>query len=322
MDLAAVQTTIVFLEGQIAKSDGVTKDGYTKALAQAQESLTKMLLTVAEPKPVDSTNVTYKRNTNIKTIESALSESMFKGTDINETTRFIERLEKVYVITVTEVDPSLEKDFIKLVKLRLSDSVFKNLIASKCDVSTFEKLKAWIKSTYGGNFNAFQILQRAWDVDFKPEEKFSVYAQKVSEELRTGLIAINKQYQDINGSDKTLSNDALMEFIAGLLVSNHLRGDCWPIFKDMVNDMDKMLTSTEVANKAEYYRERLGSDFIGKQSDSYWAKRNTEKTQKDRRRPQNNNRDNRQNEKPDSKVSNGKSSEPERKKSTKWKSQQ
>ena len=271
MDLNAIQTTIQFLEDKIKTSSDDIKDGYVTALTQAQLSLTKMLLSAGEVKP-DTTNITYKRTTNIKSIENALNETTFNGCDINETTRFIERLEKVYMITVSDVDVTLATDFLKLVKLRLSDAVFKNLIASKVDVTTFDKLKQWLKTTYGGNFNAFQILQRAWDIEFKPEDKFAVYAQKVSEELRTGLAAIQKQHKEINGSSSTLSNDATMEFVAGLLVSNNLRAHCWPIFKDMVNDMDKMMTSTEVANKAEYYRERLGNDFIGSPSDTFWAK--------------------------------------------------
>lgn len=267
MDLNAVQTTITFLEDKVTSSSGPAKDNYEAALTEAQQTLKRMLGTIGQTKIAD-TQSTYKKHINIKAIESAITDCCFHGRDISETTRFIERLEKVYKITVVDVDQTLEADFLKLVKLKLSDSVYKTI--QDTDVSTFEKLKTWIKLTYGGQFNAYQILQRGFDVEFKIEEKFSTYSQKVSEEFRTGLVAIQKQYTDIKGGSSTLTNEALMEFVAGLLVSNNLRQHCWPIFKDMVNDMDRMLTSTEVANKAEYYRERLGTDYIT--TGAYWTK--------------------------------------------------
>ena len=274
--MEGLQSTISFLETKIESASAESKPQYQTALSRAQSKLLELIEAVdtsPNTKDASSSSQTYKRNSQIKSIESALSDTSFKGLDINETTRFVERLEKIYIITVTGKDPTLEADFLDLVKLRLSDPVFKNLHASQVDVSTFIKLKNWLKTTYGGNFNAFQILQRAWDIEFKPEEKFSVYAQKVSEEMRTGAAAIQKQLSAVKGTAETSTADIefTLEFVAGLLVSNNLRSYCWPLYKDMVNDMDKMLTSAEVANKAEYYRERLGGDFLGKSTEAYWA---------------------------------------------------
>ena len=272
MDLDKLQSTITFLEEHIKSSTGSTKTEYEASLVEAQAALKKTLTNINTAKaPSATTTSEYRRNVNIKSIESALSESTFVGLDINETTRFIERLDKIYEITVKGVDLNLEADFVKLVKLRLSDTVFKNMQNSKADVSTFQNLKTWIKSTYGGNFNAFQLLQKAWDIEFKPTEKFSVYAQKVSEELRTALVSIQKQYKDINNASENLTIEALMEFIAGLLVSNNLRSYCFPLFKDMVNDMDRMQTAAEISNKAEFYRQRLGGNYIGNPTEAYWT---------------------------------------------------
>ena len=277
-----LQSTITFLEAKIESAGGQTKEKYEAALEKAQLKLLELIDTVdTSIKSTSTSSETYKRNSQIKSIESALNETTFKGLDINETTRFVERLDKIFIITVTGKDPTLESDFLDLVKLRLSDAVFKNLHASQADVSTFDKFKLWIKTTYGGNFNAFQILQRAWDIEFKPEDKFTVYAQKVSEEMRTGAAAIQKQLTAIKGTSTVSTEDIefTLEFIAALLTSNNLRSHCWPLYKDMVNDMDKMLTSAEVANKAEYYRERLGGDFLGKSTEVYWQKPKSDQKQ-------------------------------------------
>lgn len=287
-----LRATITFLRAEVESSDGEIKESCEAALQNAHAKLAALInaVEITPTQRAPTTSETYKRNSQIKSIESALSETKFSGKDINETTRFVERLEKIFIITVIGKDPSLESDFLDLVKLRLSDAVFKNLHASQADVSTFEKLKSWLKTTYGGNFNAFQILQRAWDIEFKPSEKFATYAQKVSEEMRTGVAAVRKQITAVKGEKQHPGGDPqfaaghkagrdagledAMEFVSALLVSNNLRAHCWPIYKDMVNDMDTMLTSTEVANKAEYYRERLGGANADDSAQAYWAKPN------------------------------------------------
>ena len=104
--------------------------------------------------------------------------------------------------------------------------------------------------------------------------------------MRTGVAAITKQINAVKthattnvdfATGHTAGMEFAIEFVAGLLVSNNLRSHCWPIYKDMVNDMDTMVTSAEVANKAEYYRERLGGNYRGK-SDAYWSKPNPTKS--------------------------------------------
>ena len=286
--MEALQSTITFLRAEVESSDGEIKQTYETALKEAQAKLIELIrgLDISDRNKSSTSSETYKRNSQVKSIESALTEVTFKGVDINETTRFIERLAKVFMITVTGKDPTLETDFLDLVKLRLSDAVFKNLVTSQSDVSTFENLKNWLKTTYGGNFNAFQILQRAWDIKFKPNETFATYAQKVSEEMRTGVAAVRKQITAVKGEKQNSGTDpryaaghrdghqagleVAMEFVSALLMSNNLRAHCWPLYKDMVNDMDTMLTSAEVANKAEYYRERLGSDRMAA-NEAYWT---------------------------------------------------
>jgi len=259
--------TIKFIEEKIQAATGAEKTKYEESLEEAQESLKVLLKNIRTPTS-NNVNQTYQRNTNIKSIENALVEvGHFRGLDISETTRFLERLDKIFTITVTEVDTTLEAEFIKSCKLRLSDSVYKNMVASQADVSTYQNLKTWLKSSYGGSFNAFQIVQRCWDIPFKKEEKFAIYGQKVSEELRVGLESITKPYQSINGASTTLTTQALMEFMAAMLVTNQLRDHCWHIYKYMIGDMDKMTTSAEVSAKAEFYRERLPET----PNDTYWS---------------------------------------------------
>ena len=286
--LEQIQNTIEFLEGKItaATDDTDAKTSYEESLKLAQAVLQKSLKeTTEENKPVihSATNETYKRSLNIKSLENALNDvQTFKGIDIKETTQYIERLEKIFTIMVKEVDPNLEADYLKLVKVRLSDQVYKNMSTTNEEVSSFDEFKSWIKKNYGGKLNGFQLLQRAFSVEFRPEEKLTVYSQQVSEELRTALIAVKAQYSKNNQSAE-LTVDSLCEFFAGLLVTEKLREYCWPLYSQMVNDMDKLSTSSEIAQKGEFYKERLGGAFIGSQSDSYWVYQGSKSERKNKR---------------------------------------
>ncbi len=272
-----IQDTIEFLEGKItaATDDTDAKTSYEESLKLAQATLQKCLKdTYEEKKPVlaTTTNETYSRSLNIKSIENALNDvPTFKGIDAKETTQYIERLEKIFTIMVKEVDPNLEADYLKLVKVRLSDQVYKNMSTTNEDVSSFDKYKSWIKKQYAGRLNAFQLLQRAFNVEFRPrEQKFTVYSQTVSEEIRTALTAIREQYK--KNTDQDLGVESLAEFFSAQILAENLRQYCWPLYSQMVNDMEKLSTSAEVAQKAEFYRERLGGTFTGSQGDSLWSR--------------------------------------------------
>lgn len=283
MAAASIQETIDLLNNKITESkDDDAKRALQEALASAEKVKTDM-----DVKP--NTNVasdTYRRNCNIKIIETALSDTIFNGIDSNDQRRFLERLDKIYNLTVKNVDKSLEPDFLKLVTLRLGDTVYKNLTNSKADVTTYEKFKTWIKDSYGGQLNAFQSLQTAWDIQFNPQDTLTVYAQKVSEELRTGLCAIAKQNKTINGSGSTLSTDHLMEYIGGMLLVNSIRTYCYPLYCSMISDIDKLETATQIALRGEYYKQRLGkSSYLN--SDSYWSHDNQKYRQLENRQKTN-----------------------------------
>ena len=278
MASVSIQETIDIINKKIEEStDEDAKNALREALTSAEKAKSD-----ADNTKANITTDTYKRNSNIKTIETALSDTMFNGIDTNEVRRFLERISKVFELLVTNVDPSLEVDFLKLVKLKLGDTVYKNLTNSKADVSDFKKFKEWIKESYGGQLNAFQSLQTAWDIPFNPQDTLTVYAQKVSEELRTGLCAIITQHKNINGSSSSLSNDSIMEYISGMLLVNSIRCYCYPLYCSMISDMDKLETASGIELRGEYYKQRLGkSSYLN--SDSYWSQDNDKSRQPENR---------------------------------------
>ena len=155
------------------------------------------------------------------------------------------------------------------IKLKLGDNVWKHLNTTKTDVSTFEKYKIFINTNYGGFQNAFQVVNRAFDIEFDPKENFFIFSNKLTDELRTSLAAIKRHYNKIDG-DKELTADECIDFMGALCVSQKLKENHWEIFRDMTNDFDKLKSANEVVQKAEFYRERLQG--ASTTSNTFWGK--------------------------------------------------
>ena len=209
-----------------------------------------------------------KRQYQIKSIRDALSNITFTGETIQQTCKFIDKMDKIYAVTVLDVDPTLESDFLLAAKLNLGDMVYKNMASSGTSIKSFKEFKKWIKVTYGGRLNAYQLFQVGWDIPFNKTENFSKYAQTVSEELNVALVALREQHLAVKKCDLTV--EALMEAMAAMLVCNNLRNSCFPIYRDMCNDMDKLLTAREMAAKAEFYRTRIGLNPVD-ETGIYWS---------------------------------------------------
>ena len=131
--------------------------------------------------------------------------------------------------------------------------MWKHIDTAKPDIKNFDKYIAYINNTYGGQQNAFQVVSRAFDLEFLKDENFFIYSNKLTNELRSSLMAIKGHY----GTDKKLTADDVIDFIGALIMSQNLKKDHWEIFRDMTNDINSLKTANTVAQKAEYYRERV-----------------------------------------------------------------
>jgi hypothetical protein len=113
------------------------------------------------------------------------------------------------------------------------------------------------------------VVNRAFDIQFQPKEKYFIFSNKLTDELRTSLVAIKRHYGKLDG-DKELTADEYIDFMGALCMSQKLKEHNWDIFRDMTNDFDKLKTANEVAQKAEFYRERLQGAKAS--STSFWGK--------------------------------------------------
>ena len=190
----------------------------------------------------------------VKAIALALKDlPVYNGLTINETERYTSKLKQYFALLVTEVNGNLESEFLMQCRLRLGENVWKHIDTAKPDIQNFEKYITYINNTYGGQQNAFQVVSRAFDIEFKKDEKFFIFSNKLTNELRSSLMAIKSHY----GTGNELTVDSVIDFMGALITSQHLKKDHWEIFRDMTNDMDSLKTANAVAQKAEYYRERV-----------------------------------------------------------------
>ena len=102
-------------------------------------------------------------------------------------------------------------------------------------------------------------MSKIFDVEFDEKAKFSVYAAAINEQLRTGYAAVNRLYKAVNGTTDNIPGEELSYFFGGVLLANHLKSTHFSIFRDLIPDLDKCMNPTQLANRGEYYFDRLGN---------------------------------------------------------------
>ena len=255
-----------------------SRDSYVKLLAKASETLApvyeeeikKLVTKISEAH--DSwagTNVKDEfhevlgyTNFDVKAIQVDVGNvPEFSRRSIEECEHFLSKLDQLHKLLVEDVDQQLEKRFLNCVIRRLSQTVWKHMATSNANVLTYENLKTYLKKNYAGQLNAYQTFSKVFDIPFNKEEKFHVYSSKLENELLTGHAAVVKHFRPINGTNP-LTSEQLLGFVGGMIFTEELKKNYFEIFKDLTTDFDKMSTCSQIAQRAEYFRERLSGNVL------------------------------------------------------------
>ena len=102
----------------------------------------KVYVKVEEPKTFESGDFNKK---SIQNDVSKLPE--FFGKNIQETEKFVSKLDQLFDLLVQKVDMKYENIFLNNVFRRLSESVYKTMNSSKSDVSTYANFKKIYKGS-------------------------------------------------------------------------------------------------------------------------------------------------------------------------------
>ena len=92
----------------------------------------------------------------------------------------------IHVIPKLATYPSLEEEFVKAAQ----DLLDQQMVDSKQDTSTFEKLKTNLIITHGRQMTNFQHLSRAWDLQRRDGEKLTDFAGRLENTIREAAVQL------------------------------------------------------------------------------------------------------------------------------------
>ena len=284
MTLAELRENMEFLQTQIsAAEEGETKTKLEASLAATIDAITRMTSKIGS----EDVSQTYSKNQKLKALESAFNDvSVFHGTDSAEVERFCGRLSQLHHLLIKNGDASLEPEFVRLSKLKLSNAVFNHIIQSKSDVSTWEKFSDVIRTTYGPKLNATQLLNQIYDLELDQNGKFSLFAQQIHEKIRIGYSALNAQWKKNTGSSTDITGEATALYFGMCFMVQSVKNTNYQLHRDLIKDLDECMDPNQLASKCEWFRDRLGGRvsnalFNGQRN----RNRSSDRREKNRNRP-------------------------------------
>ena len=287
MTLAELRENMEFLQTQIsAAEEGETKTKLEASLAATIDAITRMTSKIGS----EDVSQTYSKNQKLKALESAFNDvSAFHGTDSAEVERFCGRLSQLHHLLIKNGDASLEPEFVRLSKLKLSNAVFNHIIQSKSDVSTWEKFSDVIRTTYGPKLNATQLLNQIYDLELDQSGKFSLFAQQIHEKIRIGYSALNAQWKKNTNSSTDITGEATALYFGMCIMVQSVKNTNYQLHRDLIKDLDECMDPNQLASKCEWFRDRLG----GRVSNAMFNGRRNNRNRSSNRREKNRNRNNR-----------------------------
>ena len=180
--------------------------------------------------------------------------------------KFIAEMDQIYQVEVqgqlTEL-PRLEGDFTRATKRLLTNVMYSQMAKSGQDTTSWDNLKKYLITNHGSKITMFQHLTRLWNLEAKPEEKFTDFCAKLEEEVHTASVHIKKLYTKnhtpAGGRSVEMSADDVFKLVGAMLASIQVRKNHEEIFKAMIKKMDSHWTASSLGADAQDYIDRLGS---------------------------------------------------------------
>ena len=180
--------------------------------------------------------------------------------------KFIAEMDQIYQVEVqgqlTEL-PRLEGDFTRATKRLLTNVMYSQMAKSGQDTTSWDNLKKYLITNHGSKITMFQHLTRLWNLEAKPEEKFTDFCAKLEEEVHTASVHIKKLYSKNHtpsgGESVEMTADDVFKLVGAMLASIQVRKNHEDIFKSMIKKMDTHWTASSLGADAQDYIDRLGS---------------------------------------------------------------
>ena len=178
--------------------------------------------------------------------------------------------------------PRLEEEFIKAAQDLLDQCIFQQMVDSKQDTSTFEKLKTYLIGTHGSQMTNFQHLSRAWDLQRRDGEKLTDFAGRFENTLREAAVHIKSKYKKDHKADLTV--DMIFSTMGAMLMSEKVKDWNPNIYPHHAKTMDSHYTAIGIASEAQQYVDRgVKMDNMTSHDTAYYARRPQRTSRIDRR---------------------------------------
>ena len=174
----------------------------------------------------------------------------YPGNDVNQ---FITALNKVYMIHVIPelaTYPRLE-EFVTAAKDLLDQGIFEQMVGSKQDTFTLEKLKTYLIGTHGSYMTNFRHLSRARDLQQQDGEKLTDFAGRLKNTIREAATHIKNRHKKDNEVDLTV--DMVFSIMGAMLMSEKVKDWNPNIYPHLVKTMDSHYTVIGIACEAQQY---------------------------------------------------------------------
>ena len=251
----------IALEAEIKAIEARLKETVQNPVAPVSNSGGTVAPTVADQAMIQS----MKEQATVQNLQDVI-RSVPKMVTGDSMEKFIAEMDQIYQVEVqgqlTEL-PRLEDDFTRATKRLLTNVMYSQMAKSGHDTRTWNNLKKYLVTNHGSKITMFQHLSRLWNLEHKPEEKFTDFCAKLEEQIHTASLHIKKLFTKNHtqeGQDAAeMSADDVFQLVGAMLASIQVKKNHEDIFKAMIKKMDSHWTASSLGADAQDYIDRLGS---------------------------------------------------------------
>ena len=204
----------------------------------------------ADPKGASTVNADLK---NVK---------KFYGKNFDDTERFLKQITQIFDAEISPASnrAELETYFLRRIKASyIERDVFDKLRSEGSSVSSLTEFCDFIRKHYLPKENAFQICARVFEEDWCPhKDKIHVTAQKIDTRAKVAHATFKAMWEKEKSDTVPTVEDAFL-FFGGTHLFNIIREKEPQTSRDMVNKLDTVFSATELASRAEFYRDQNGN---------------------------------------------------------------
>ena len=192
------------------------------------------------------------------------SVTKFTGKNFDRTEAFLDQVGQIYEAGIASRSNSteLEAYYISRIKAtKIERDIFDKLKNEGDSIETVKAFSDFIRKHYLPKENAFQVALKVFDEDWNPpRDKIHVAAQKIDTRAKVASATFKAMWEKEKKSGIEPSVDDAFLFFGGTHLFNIIREKEPETSRDMVNKLDNVFSATELAAKAEYYRDQNGKN--------------------------------------------------------------